>query len=91
VFFSEKQLLTFHKNMNNSLKNSKAKIDKFYYCSYHPEGKINKYRKVSSCRKPDNGMLIAPIKKYKLKTSDCFMIGDEKKDFLSLKKIKIDF
>tara|TARA_B110000444_G_scaffold201242_1_gene193061 strand:- start:814 stop:969 length:156 start_codon:yes stop_codon:yes gene_type:complete len=48
--------------MNKSLKNLKAKIDKFYYNPYHAEGKIKKYRKVSSCRKPDNGMLIAAIK-----------------------------
>ena len=77
--------------MNQMLFKSKAKIDSFYYCSYHSLGKIKKYRKKTNLRKPGNGMLLQAIKKYKLKPSDCFMIGDEKKDFLSSKKTNINF
>ena len=68
-----------------------AKIDDFYYCPYHPSAKVKKYKKITNLRKPGNGMLLNAIKKYKLKPADCFMIGDEKKDFLSSTKTKINF
>jgi len=90
-YFTEKKLLDFHYKMNQMLFKSKAKIDSFYYCPYHPLGKIKKFRKKTNLRKPGNGMLLQAIKKYKLKPSDCFMIGDEKKDFLSSKKTNINF
>ena len=44
-YFTEKELLDFHYKMNQMLFKSKAKIDSFYYCSYHSLGKIKKYRK----------------------------------------------
>ena len=90
-YFSEKELLVFHDKMNKALYKFKAKIDDFYYCPYHPFAKVKKYRKKTSLRKPGNGMFLQAIKKYKLNPSDCFMIGDEKKDFLSSKKTNISF
>jgi D,D-heptose 1,7-bisphosphate phosphatase len=90
-YFSEKKLLIFHNKMNKILFKFKAKIDDFYYCPYHPFGKVKKYKKRTNLRKPGNGMLLQAIKKYKLEPSNCFMIGDERKDFLSSKKTKINF
>ena len=90
-YFSEKKLLLFHKNINEILMKFNAKIDDFYYCPYHPSAKVKKYKKITNLRKPGNGMLLNAIKKYKLKPADCFMIGDEKKDFLSSTKTKINF
>ena len=90
-YFSEKKLLLFHKNIKKILMKFNAKIDDFYYCPYHPSAKVEKYKKITNLRKPGNGMLLNAIKKYKLKPADCFMIGDEKKDFLSSTKTKINF
>ena len=90
-YFSENSLKKFHRSMNSILKNYNSKIDDFYYCPYHPNAKIKKYKKNSNLRKPNNGMFIKAIKKYKVRASECFMIGDEKKDFLSAKKTKIPF
>ena len=36
-------------------------------------------------------MLKLAIKRFKLKTNECFMIGDKKTDFLAAKKTKIQF
>ena len=44
-YFTETELLFFHKKMNEMLIKFKAKIDDFYYCPYHPQGKIKKYKK----------------------------------------------
>ena len=75
--------------MNLILK-EKAKIDKFYYCPYHPKGNIKKFKN-SNLRKPNNGMLLKALKKYKFKTSNCFMIGDMKSDYLCAKKTNVLF
>ena len=44
-YFTEEKLLDFHKSMNSFLKKHKAKIDKFYYCAFHPFSSIKKYKK----------------------------------------------
>ena len=90
-YFREQELKKFHNFMNFFLKKYNSKINDFFYCPYHPNAKIKKYRKSSNLRKPGNGMLIKAMNKYKIKPSECFMIGDEKKDFLSAKKTQIAF
>tara|TARA_B100000989_G_scaffold39862_1_gene25295 strand:- start:122 stop:631 length:510 start_codon:yes stop_codon:yes gene_type:complete len=90
-YFSEKKLKEFHKLMNLMISKKKAKIDSFYFCPYHPKGKIKKYSKNSKLRKPNNGMLVRAIKRYKVSPSDCFMIGDQKIDYLCAKKTKVLF
>ena len=90
-YFTEEQLNKFHKNLNYLLKKNNAKIDNFFYCPYHPQAKIKKYKKITNLRKPGNGMLLNAIKKFKTKPKFCFMIGDEKKDFLSANKTGILF
>ncbi len=90
-YFSEYDLKKFHITMNKNLKKKFSKIDKFYYCPYHPTASIKKYRKVSNYRKPGNGMIIQALKDFNLDRTKCFMIGDQKSDFLSAKKSKIRF
>ena len=90
-YFSEDDMKKFHKFMNKTLSKKETKIDDFFYCPYHPSGNIKKYKKISNFRKPGNGMLLKAIKEYKFKTAECFMIGDQKEDFLSAKKTKILF
>ena len=72
------------------LQKKKSKIDKFYYCPFHPKGIVKKYSKNSILRKPNNGMLLKAMKKYKFKPSECFMIGDQKSDYECAKKVKLN-
>lgn len=90
-YFTEEKLLDFHKSMNSFLKKHKAKIDKFYYCAFHPMSSIKKYKKKTNMRKPGNGMILKALKNYKIKPENCFMIGDQRSDYLSAKKTNIDF
>ena len=46
-FFDENDLNKFHKQMNLELKKKNAKIDKFYFCPFHPKGSVKKYSKKS--------------------------------------------
>ena len=67
------------------------KIDKFYYCPYHPVHGLGNYKKKSFDRKPNPGMLIRAIKKYKINKKKSFMIGDQITDKLAAKKVKMLF
>ena len=90
-FFTEQELKKFHTGMNYILKKKKAIIDTFFYCPFHPNGNIKKYKKKSNLRKPGNGMLLQAMKKFKLRSSECAMIGDQKSDYLCAKKSKVYF
>jgi D-glycero-D-manno-heptose 1,7-bisphosphate phosphatase len=90
-FFTEKELNKFHKMMNFILKKKGGIIDKFYYCPFHPNGIIKKYKRKSNLRKPGNGMLLKAMKQFKLHPSECVMIGDQRSDYLCAKKSKVYF
>ena len=77
--------------MKKLLLKKNAKIDKFYFCPFHPKGVIKKYKKKSNLRKPGNRMLRIALRQFKLKPNNCFMIGDKKTGYLAAKKTKILF
>ena len=58
-----------------------------FYCPNHPKFGIGKYKKKSIDRKPGNGMLEKAIKKWNIDRSKSFMIGDQKTDMFSAKKV----
>ncbi len=89
IKISELRLL--HNLINIQLSKNNAKINKFYFCPYHPQGVIKKYRKKSFDRKPNPGMLVKAIKHYKLDKKNCYFIGDRRKDQIAANKAKIKF
>ncbi len=59
---------------------SGASIDRFYYCPYHPEGTVERYRREHPWRKPQPGMLLQAAQDMRLDLSQCWMIGDQMRD-----------
>lgn len=57
-----------------------AIIDRFYYCPYHPQGKIKKYRKEHPWRKPQPGMLLQAAEDLQLDLSHSWVVGDQLRD-----------
>lgn len=53
---TEKALAEIHKRLKQRLAEKGAYLDGIYYCPYHPDGVIPKYRKESDQRKPNPGM-----------------------------------
>ena len=89
--YSEKDVLNLHTWMNKELKKIGAKINDFFYCPYHPFGKIKKYKKNSIFRKPNPGMILKAKDKHNINLNKSFMIGDQKSDELCAKKAKVIF
>ncbi|MDR1323698.1 MAG: HAD-IIIA family hydrolase [Candidatus Margulisbacteria bacterium] len=54
------------------------KIDQVFYCPYHLDGKIERYKKYSVSRKPQPGMLLAACEQFKINLAQSLMCGDNK-------------
>ena len=82
-YFKKKDVKLLHNEMSNYLyKNYFAKIDKFYFSTYHK--KFSK-RKNSLLRKPNPGMVFKAVKEFNIDLSKSFLIGDSKVDELCAK------
>ena len=88
-FFTIKDVQKIHSYIQKKLKENKAKIDKFYFCPFHKDGIIKKYKKNSALRKPNIGMFLLAKKRWNVDKKNSFMIGDQKTDIEFAKKAKI--
>jgi len=62
--------------MKKELTKTGSMIDAEYYCFHHPEAKIEKYKKICNCRKPQPGMLMQATEDNDIDISKSWMIGD---------------
>ncbi len=56
------------------------RIEKVYYCPYHPSAGVGKYRKNSSDRKPNPGMILKAKREFDLDLSKSILVGDKDSD-----------
>ncbi len=57
-----------------------APIDDVFFCPYHPEAKIEKFRRAHPWRKPGPGMLLAAKEKFQCDMAASVFIGDKETD-----------
>jgi len=77
---SEKILGEIHSRLKQLLAEKGAYLDRIYYCPYHPDGAVPKYRKESNCRKPNPGMLLEAADELDIDLSQSWMIGNSDRD-----------
>lgn len=77
---TEKKLGRIHDRMKELLAEEGVFLDGIYYCPYHPEGAIPKYRKVSDDRKPSPGMLLTAAREMGIDLVYSWMIGNSPSD-----------
>jgi len=77
---TEKTLAQIHERLRQLLAQKDAYLDKIYYCPYHVDGVIEKYRRESDLRKPSPGMLLTAAKEMNLDLAQSWMIGDSPHD-----------
>ncbi len=77
---SESDLEEIHDRLRQLLAEKGAYLDQIYYCPYHPDGVVSKYRKESEWRKPNPGMLLAAADEMGIDLSQSWSIGDSSRD-----------
>jgi D-glycero-D-manno-heptose 1,7-bisphosphate phosphatase len=88
-FFTIKDVKKIHSHIQKKLKENDAKIDAFYFCPFHKDGTIKRFKKNSLLRKPNLGMFLLAKKRWNIDQKKSFMIGDQKTDIDFAKKSKI--
>jgi D-glycero-D-manno-heptose 1,7-bisphosphate phosphatase len=88
-FFKIKDVRKIHFFIQKKLKTHDVKIDAFYFCPFHKDGIIKKFKKNSSLRKPNIGMFRLAQKRWNIDRKNSFIIGDQQTDIEFAKKAKI--
>jgi D,D-heptose 1,7-bisphosphate phosphatase len=73
---TEKVLGQIHDRLQQLLAEKNASVDRIYYCPYHPDGVIERYRKESNDRKPAPGMLLTAAAEMGIDLIQSWMIGN---------------
>lgn len=89
--FTEIQMNKFYRKLKFELSKKKILIDKYLYCSHHPDGKIKKLKKLCKFRKPGNYMIEEIMKLWPIDRKKSIFIGDSIVDEEAAKKSKIKF
>jgi D,D-heptose 1,7-bisphosphate phosphatase len=78
--YQESHVQALHRWMADNMATIGAHIDAFEYCPDHPEGTIERYRRVSDRRKPGPGMIIDLLKRFPVDVINSMLIGDKPSD-----------
>lgn len=76
-YYDEVAVGALHRHMRDVLAAKGARIDAFYYCPHHPDGKVTAYRMRCDCRKPGTGMFEQAARDWDIDRARSFMIGDK--------------
>lgn len=88
-YYSEEQFLNLTKWMEERFLENGIKISKTYYCPFHKDALIEKYKHDSFDRKPNPGMLFKAIEEFNIDPKKSILIGDQESDIEAAKKVGI--
>ena len=78
--YEESDVQALHRWMADEMATLGAHIDAFEYCPDHPEGTVERYRRVSDRRKPAPGMITDLLGRFRVNADDSILIGDKAGD-----------
>ncbi|MGB7567271.1 MAG: HAD family hydrolase [Chitinivibrionales bacterium] len=87
-YFTEEDVDNLHTWMKEKFRERGIEIAGFYYCPFHKNGIIEKYRRDSDCRKPNPGMFLQAAKDLDISLSRSLMVGDKESDRIKLPGLK---
>jgi D-glycero-D-manno-heptose 1,7-bisphosphate phosphatase len=78
--YEESDVQALHRWMADDMAVVGAHIDAFEYCPDHPDGTIERYRRVSDRRKPAPGMIMDLLSRFPVNPDGSILIGDKGHD-----------
>lgn len=78
--YGEDDVRALHAHMQAELAAAGAHVDDFRYCPFHPQGKVEAYRRESEHRKPGPGMLRDLMTDWRVDRARSLLIGDRESD-----------
>jgi D-glycero-D-manno-heptose 1,7-bisphosphate phosphatase len=86
---TEAELSVIHERMCHLIRESDslACLDRIYFCPYHPEARLDRYRRRSAFRKPGSGMLVKAAWEMNLDLGRSFLIGDRETDIVAASRV----
>lgn len=79
-YYPEAAIGELHGWMQSELGKHGAHIDDIRYCPFHPQGKVDVYRRISDWRKPASGMILDLCKSWNVDVPKSHLIGDKLSD-----------
>lgn len=79
-FYTEDDFLTLTQWMCEAFENAGAAIDRVYFCPFHAEHGIGKYKRESAFRKPAPGMILQAAKEFDVNLEHSVLVGDMETD-----------
>ena len=74
--FSDAFVDDTHRHMTERLAAGGARIDGYYHCPHHPDGKVEPYVRTCDCRKPGRGLVDRAAQDLGLDPAKSFVVGD---------------
>jgi D-glycero-D-manno-heptose 1,7-bisphosphate phosphatase len=75
-FFPEAVVEAVHRHMADLLAAGGARIDAYYYCPHHPDGKVARYAVACECRKPSPALVQRAVDEFGIDPARSFVVGD---------------
>ena len=79
-YFTEAFVQETHRALEQRLAGGGVRIDAYYYCPHHPDGKGDEYRRQCDCRKPAPGLVDRAARDLALDVKRSFVVGDTWRD-----------
>jgi len=76
-YFSEDFVVETHRAVDAHLAVGGARVDAYYYCPHHPDGKLPDYARDCDCRKPRPGLVERAARDLNLDPARSFVVGDK--------------
>lgn len=89
--FLEDQLEAVHRAFVEHFRAGGVEFDAVEYCPHHPEGVVERYRRVCGCRKPASGMADKVLQRLGVPAScRIWVVGDKMSDILMGKRLRAE-
>lgn len=87
--YDEDAVHRFHDHMQTHLAGHGARIDAFYYCPHHPEGRVPQFAIACDCRKPKAGLLERAERDFPVDKERSFLVGDRDHDLQAAREFGV--